>query len=126
MTVTTSTRRRFIALTPLAGVAVLMACSPKTEAPLAPAPAPAPAPAAVDAASLPMVDEKDTQATTLGYVADATRVDKTKYTNFVDGSQCAGCALYQGLAGDAKGPCTLFAGKAVPAQGWCASWAKKA
>ena len=136
MTISTPTRRRFIAITPIAGVALLAACSPKAEAPAPaaspasapPAPvalpaAPAPAPAA---ASLPMVDEKDAQAMALGYVADAARVDKTKHKNFVDGSQCAGCTLYQGAAGSESGPCALFAGKAVPAKGWCASWAKKA
>jgi hypothetical protein len=141
MTISTPTRRRFIAITPIAGVALLAACSPKAEAPApaaSPAPAPAPAPAAAPtpvaapaaaapaAASLPMVDEKDAQATALGYVADAARVDKTKHKNFVDGSQCAGCTLYQGAAGSESGPCALFAGKAVPAKGWCASWAKKA
>ena len=73
-----------------------------------------------------MVDEKDAQAMALGYVADAARVDKAKHKNFVDGSQCTSCMLYQGAAGSESGPCALFAGKAVPAKGWCASWAKKA
>lgn len=145
MTIPTAppTRRQFIAIAPLAGVALLAACSPKTETPaapvaspapapapapaLAPAPAPAPAPAATPAtASLPPLDEKDTQAQALGYVADAARADKAKYKNFVEGSKCGGCALYQGAAGDASGPCPLFAGKAVAAQGWCGSFAKKA
>ena len=73
-----------------------------------------------------MVDEKDAQAMALGYVADAARVDKAKHKNFVDGSQCSGCVLYQGAAGSESGPCSLFAGRAVSAKGWCASWVKKA
>ncbi len=81
------------------------------------------APAVVRAADLPMVDEADAQAKALGYVADATKVDKAKYANFVDGSICMDCALYQG--GDPAGPCGLFPGKAVTAKGWCSAFAKK-
>ena len=73
-----------------------------------------------------MVDESDAQAMALGYVTDAARVDKAKHKNFVEGSQCANCVLYQGQAGSDTGPCSLFAGKAVAAPGWCASWVKKA
>ncbi|NMM11276.1 MAG: iron permease [Polaromonas sp.] len=73
-----------------------------------------------------MVDEKDSQAITLGYVADATRADKDKFKSYIPGSQCSGCALYLGKAGDASGGCLLFQGKNVAASGWCSSWAKKA
>ena len=141
-----TTRRRFIEITPFAGVALLAACSKAPEpaaapavaaAPPAPAPAPAPepapaaaaaapAPAAATTASLPMVDEKDATAMALGYVAEATRADKTKFKNYVDGSQCSGCALYMGKPGDAAGPCPLYAGKSVSSKGWCSSWVKKA
>lgn len=37
-----------------------------------------------------MVDEKDAQATALGYVEDATRADKVKFKTYVAGSQCSG------------------------------------
>ena len=73
-----------------------------------------------------MVDEKDAQATALGYVSDAKRVDKKKYAKYADGQQCAACALYQGKAGDKSGPCGIFAGKQVASTGWCSAWAKKA
>jgi len=73
-----------------------------------------------------MVDEADPTAIALGYVAAAARVDKVKHPNFVEGSACGGCALYQGAAGSEAGPCPLFAGKQVSATGWCASYAKKA
>ena len=137
-----TTRRRFIMMVPLTGAALAAACSDKAAAPDAapaappppPAPAPAPAPPATPAAeptpapqasSGAMVDETDATAIALGYVADASRVDKTKHPNFVEGSQCAGCALYQGAAGSDAGPCPLFAGKQVSAKGWCASYVKK-
>lgn len=131
-----TSRRRFIEITPFAGIALLAACSPKSEptppastnTPPAPvvSPAPAPSGATAPAASLPMVDEKDAQAVALGYVADATKADTTRFKNFVTGNECSNCALYQGKVGDAAGPCPLFAGKSVAAKGWCTSWVKKA
>ena len=149
------TRRRFIAILPVAGAALLAACSPKPEptpvapspaAPVAETPPPAPTPAPVPASapvaaptpaaapatapvaptSLPMLDEKDTQAMALGYAADATQTNKDKYKNYVAGSQCSNCTLFQGQAGEASGGCPIFPGKKVNAKGWCASWVKRA
>ena len=94
------------------------------EPPVAAAPAAPPSPAA--AATGPMVDEKDAAAVGLGYVADASKVDKTKYAQYVSGSACSNCALYQGAAGSVQGGCPLFAGKQVAAKGWCSAYAKKA
>ena len=145
-----NTRRQIIRIAPalplmtVAGAtALLSACGEKkpveaaapTPAPVAaPAPAPvaaapAPAPAAAPAAAAapgPALDEKDAAAVGLGYVADSARVDKAKYAQYVAGSNCANCALYQGAAGSAQGGCPLFAGKQVAAKGWCSAWAKKA
>lgn len=131
-----TTRRRFIEIFPLAGVALLAACGDKSAAPVAaPAPAPAPAaapvaeaaaPAAAPAAALPMLDEKDPTAIALGYVSDATKADTSKYKTYVAGMACANCALFQGKAGDESGPCPLYAGHQVAAKGWCGSYAKKA
>ena len=72
------------------------------------------------------LDEKDPQAVALGYVADATHADAKKYPKFAPGQNCAGCALFQGKAGDAAGNCPLYAGKQVSAKGWCSAWVKKA
>ena len=147
-----STRRHFIQIFPLAGMAMIAACSDKpapapepTPAPVAPpppapAPAPAPEPAAAPASAaeptaapaapaqssgtMPMADEKDAQAQALGYVSDASRADKVKYTKFVPGSQCSNCGLFQGKPGDAAGGCPLFPGKQVAAKGWCSAWVK--
>jgi formylmethanofuran:tetrahydromethanopterin formyltransferase len=73
-----------------------------------------------------LVDEKDGQATALGYVADAGRVDVKKYPKFAAGQNCASCALYQGKAADKAGGCPLFGAKQVAGAGWCSAWAKKA
>ena len=55
-----------------------------------------------------MVAPTDPQAVALGYVADASKVDKAKYPKFVAGSHCGNCALYQGAAGSAAGACALL------------------
>jgi hypothetical protein len=71
------------------------------------------------------VDEKDPQATALGFVLDTNKADQKKFPKHVKEQKCNGCALYQGKPADASGPCTLFAMKIVPAGGWCSAWAKK-
>ena len=73
-----------------------------------------------------MVDEKDAQAASLGYKADASKVDKAKFPKYAADQKCSGCALFQGKAGDKSGPCSLFPGKQVAANGWCSAYAKKA
>jgi hypothetical protein len=72
-----------------------------------------------------MVAESDATATSLGYKADAAKVDKTKFPKFAAGQNCGNCALYQGKAGDKAGACPLFAGKQVAGAGWCSAYAKK-
>jgi hypothetical protein len=97
-----TSRRRFLSLAPLLGVATL---------------------AHADA---PMLDPKDAQAVALGYVADATKADKARYAKYAPGQSCANCALYQGAAGSVAAPCPLYQGKRVPAKAWCGAWVKKA
>lgn len=99
-----NSRRRFIQIIPVAGVALLGARLAH----------------AVD------VDPKEAQATALGYVADATKADKVKFPKYAAGQTCATCQLYQGKAGDATGGCPLFMGKTVAAAGWCSAYTKKA
>ena len=98
-----TSRRTFIQIVPIAGLAML----------------------ASQHAIAADVDPKDAQAAALGYVADATKADKTKYPKYAAGQNCASCQLYQGKAGDASGGCPLFAGKTVAAKGWCSAYAKK-
>jgi len=62
----------------------------------------------------------------LGYVEDASKVDKTKFPAYKPGAHCATCNFFQGKAADAYAPCQIFPGKAVAAKGWCASHSPKA
>ena len=73
-----------------------------------------------------MLVETDAQAAALGYKADATKVDKTKFPKFAADQKCNNCVLYQGKATDAAGGCPLFGAKQVAGKGWCSAWAKKA
>jgi hypothetical protein len=73
-----------------------------------------------------MLSTTDPQAMALGYVTDHTKADKTKFPNFVAGSRCGTCALYQGAANSASGPCSLYPGKQVAGNGWCSAFQKKA
>ena len=73
-----------------------------------------------------MVVETDPQAVALGYKADASKVDKTKFAKYAAGQHCGSCALYQGKPDSAAGGCALFAGKQVSSKGWCSAYAKKA
>jgi len=72
-----------------------------------------------------MVEEKDPQAISLGYVADAKRVNAKKYPKYVAGQVCTNCVLFKGKAADKVGGCPLFGAKQVAGRGWCNAWAKK-
>ena len=98
-----TTRRRFISLIPVVSLGTSTL-------------------ARADAA---MVDPKDPTAVQLGYVTDATKVDKAKYPKYEAGQTCSNCALYQGAAGSAQGPCPLYQNKQVLAKAWCSAWVKK-
>jgi hypothetical protein len=136
-----NSRRRFIQIVPISGLAWIAACSDKkadsaavpapAPAPVAAAPAPAPtaAPSAAPAPAagpLPMVGASDPVGISLGYVAEAAKADVAKFPKYAAGQACSNCALYQGKAGDAAGGCPLFAGKQVAAAGWCSGYTKKA
>ncbi|HTH58896.1 MAG TPA: high-potential iron-sulfur protein [Paraburkholderia sp.] len=77
-------------------------------------------------ADAPKVSESDPTAQALGYKADATQVDKAKYTKYTAGQACSNCQFFQGKPTDAFGPCPMFAGKQVSAKGWCSAYSKKA
>ncbi len=72
------------------------------------------------------IDEKDPQATAVGYLHDTTKVDAKKHPKHNKAQKCSNCQLYQGKASDAWGGCPLFAGKQVAGNGWCTAYAKKA
>jgi len=100
-----TSRRQFIQIVPIAGVALLGARTVSAQANL--------------------LDEKSAQAVALGYVHDATKADKAKHKNWAAGQLCSNCALYQGKATDKVAGCPLFAGKVVAGPGWCTAYAKK-
>ena len=74
----------------------------------------------------PMLTETDPQAMSLGYKADATKVDKAKFSKYAAGQACGKCALYKGAAGSKMGGCQIFPGKQVSAAGWCSAFVPKA
>lgn len=68
------------------------------------------------------VNEGDSTATALGYVADARRVDRKRFPGYRDDQRCRQCALYK-----TEGPtCDTFAGRLIQAEGWCSVWKRKA
>jgi hypothetical protein len=71
------------------------------------------------------LSESDPTATSLGYKANASTVDKAKFPQYAAGQSCSNCSLYQGAAGASSGPCPIFGGKLVSTTGWCASYTKK-
>ena len=77
-------------------------------------------------ATLPNLELDNPTAKALGYVEDASKVDKAKYPNHTAEQICGNCALMQGDAKNVRNPCTLFPGRSVATKGWCASFAKKA
>jgi hypothetical protein len=56
----------------------------------------------------------------------ATTVDTPRYPRYETGQMCAGCALFQGGAGDEWAGCPIFPGKAVKRSGCCSVCAPKA
>ena len=73
-------------------------------------------------ADAPHLSEADPAAKAVGYVEDASKVDKARYPTYVAGQTCKGCSLFQGSATDAWGGCQLFGNKLVAGSGWCTSY----
>ncbi len=76
-------------------------------------------------ASAESLSESDATAKSLGYVADAKKVNAQANPNYKPGQLCSNCMQYTGKAGAAEGPCNIFPGKDVKAQGWCKVWVLK-
>ncbi len=113
------------AATPAASEPAEPATMPETAPAEAAAEAPAEAPAAAGANLAPLNDS-DPQAQALGYVSDATTVDKAAQPRYEAGQACANCALFMGEEGAENGPCSIFPGRLVAATGWCSVYAPKA
>ncbi len=72
----------------------------------------------------PVTDEKDPKALALGYKADASKIDTSKFPTYAAGQVCANCSSFQGKPGIAAGPCPQMP-KPVLSAGWCSAYAKK-
>ena len=72
-----------------------------------------------------VLNEDDPIALALGYKADATQVDISRYPKKAgeQGSKqiCANCTLYT-EQNDALGLCAAVPGKLVAGAGWCQAW----
>ena len=64
-------------------------------------------------------------AKALGYVPDAAKVDKQKYSKYENGQKCATCTNFTAI-NEQSGTCTMYKGFEVESNGWCNAWAKKA
>ncbi len=60
----------------------------------------------------------------IGYIPDATKVDKKKYPQYKAGQACGKCALYTKL-NDGWGKCQMIANGVVRTSGWCGSFNAK-
>jgi hypothetical protein len=73
----------------------------------------------------PTLKEDDVTARSIGYVADAAKVDPQAYPMFKKGQDCSNCKLYTADAGAPKGACELVLGQYVLAKAWCKAWEAK-
>lgn len=113
-------RRSFLKLLPLATVGLLVSSKE----------------AAAQALPTAALDEGDAMAKTMGYSADALKVDNAKFPKHSgpEGAKqfCSNCILMTqgGLKVEGKegewGKCALFQNGLVNLKGWCNSWAPKA
>ena len=69
------------------------------------------------------LDTKDSAASALGFVTDATTAGSNPL--YKKGQHCASCAHYLGQTTDAIAGCNIYAGRSVPANGWCAGWSQR-
>jgi hypothetical protein len=72
-----------------------------------------------------MLAETHPTAVSLGYVAEASRVNRARYTQFQPGQQCGNCVLYQGTPATPAARCPLFVGHRVAVEGWCSAYARR-
>jgi hypothetical protein len=75
------------------------------------------------------VSEDEPLAQAMGYKADASAVDTSKFPKRAaeggDSQFCNNCALYVGKASDATAPCSIFQNRLVAGAGWCNAWVAK-
>ena len=74
-------------------------------------------------AGLTPLDTKDSAASALGFVTDASTAGSNPL--YKKGEKCASCVHFLGQPSDATGACNIYAGRSVPANGWCAGWSQR-
>ena len=74
-----------------------------------------------------MLLESNSQAKTLGYREDSSKVISASYPKHAAGQKCAGCQMFRASqAAAAAGACAIFPGKLVATEGWCDAFVQKA
>lgn len=74
-----------------------------------------------------MLLESNSQAKTLGYREDSSKVISASYPKHAAGQKCAGCQMFRASpAAPAAGACAIFPGKLVATEGWCDAFVQKA
>ena len=107
---TDPSRRAFLATAAVAASVAVVGLRPRT--------------ASAAGENLPHLSESDPLAKSLGYVANASKVDHKKYPTFKAGDRCGGCRFFLGKPDQKSGyaGCQIYAGYSVDANGWCASF----
>ena len=82
--------------------------------------------ASVTRAEASMLLESHPQASTLGYRADASKVDSANFPKYVPGQKCVECQMFRAQLGTAVGSCVIYPGKLVSVEGWCNAFVQKA
>ncbi len=78
-----------------------------------------------EAAAQAKVTEDDPTAKALGYKADGSKVDATKFKSWAKTNTCANCNFYKSANAN-EGSCAALGNKLVSSKGWCSAWVKKA
>jgi hypothetical protein len=78
---------------------------------------------AAQAEALTPLDTKDSAASALGFVTDASTANSNPL--YKKGEHCASCLHYLGQPSDATAGCKIYAGRSVPANGWCTVWSQR-
>jgi hypothetical protein len=76
-----------------------------------------------DAQGLTPLDSKDSAASALGFVTDASAAKANPL--YKSGAHCASCVQFLGKPTDAMAGCKIYAGHSVPANGWCMVWSQR-
>jgi High potential iron-sulfur protein len=72
-----------------------------------------------------LLQPEESAGKTIGYVANAARVNPGEFPSYRRGQSCASCALVEFGTGRARG-CSVVPGRLVLATAWCKLWKARA